>query len=256
MLRAMPQEEHFVSVPLSRVDLAGRQFQIRVEPRPGELHRSLERDGQLVPVLLQERDPLHRIIDGHRRCHELARLGVGTVRALLRRCSDEEALRLAFVANSARKTLAPADRWNAIRKLRALDLTHARIAAALSLHPDSVRRLAALFPATKDVGEGIDQGWLRPSHLRALRDLLAREDWPRWLRVIREERLAAAELYRRIGADERLRETKFVSRETGGVCIFTGFRFDPKTALSDDVWRAITQYEKGLTLLRAWVRKR
>ena len=251
----MSAPERIVSVPLDRIDLDDVRFQIRVEAGAGELRRSLERDGQIVPVLLQAAGERWRVIDGHRRCAVLRRIGARTVRAVVRRVADAEALRLAFVANHARKTLKPADRWNAIRKMKAAGWSNETIAEATSLHRETVRKLAALFPAMREVDEGLATGWLRQSHLIALRSLVPRAEWSRWLRLIRDERLSAARLYDRVGAQSRLREPPYVTKERPGVLVFRGFRFDAKAAAKDEIWRAITQYEDGLDALRAWVRR-
>ncbi|MEK6608241.1 MAG: ParB/RepB/Spo0J family partition protein [Myxococcota bacterium] len=244
------------NVPIDRIDFDDRRFQIRLDPRSGNLLDSLRRDGQLVPVVLQAQGGRFRVIDGHRRCEVLRRLGAENVRAMALPVSDAEALRLAFVFNHARKTLLPVDRWNSLRRMaHDLGWSNARIAEATGLHADSVSRLRRLFPDMPLVDEGLAEGWLRPSHLRALRSLVPRDRWPAWLRRIREERMPGRRLYEAVAAAERRREPPYVTREPDGVVIFRGFRFAPATADAREMWRAIAQYDAGMDRVRSWLRR-
>jgi ParB-like chromosome segregation protein Spo0J len=242
-------------VPLERIE-ADATFQIRLDPRPGQLLRAIEADGQLVPVALQARGERLRVIDGFRRVAVLRRLERPSVRAMVFRVGDAEALRLSYVFNSARKTLLPEDRWNSLRRMaQELGWSNARIAEATGLHPNTVSRLRNLFPAIPLVRDGIEEGWLRPAHLKALRALLPRDRWPDWLRRVRDERLSGRSLLDLVGAEQRRREPPYVAREPGGALVVRGFRFDPATASAEEMWRAVEQVDEAIDRIRSWLRR-
>ncbi len=243
-------------VALAEIELEARPFQIRLDPRPGQLKAALRREGQLVPVVLQKKPGKLRVIDGHRRCEALAALGQESVDATVLDVGDGEALRLAFVLNAERKTLSPADRWNSLRVMARRGWTNEKIGKALGMHRTRVSTLRNLFPDLAEVDLGIVEGWLLPSHLRALRSLLPRKDWPKWLRVVKAEKLSARALFERIGAGKRRREPPYVAKEAGGALILRGFRFEPASADPEEMWRAVTQLDDALDRIRGWLRRK
>ena len=243
-------------VAIADIDLGARPFQIRLDPRPGQLRSALGREGQLVPVVLQKRPGKLYVIDGHRRCEALLALGEESVDATVLDVGDAEALRLAYVLNAERKTLTPADRWNSLRVMARRGWSNERIGKMLGMHATRVSTLRNLFPDLAQVDAGVAQGWLLPAHLRALRSLLPRKDWPKWLRVVKAERLSAKALFERIGAAERRREPPYVTKEAGGALVLRGFRFDPANADANEMWRAVTQLDDALDRIRGWLRRK
>ena len=242
-------------VPLASIDLDDRRFQIRMEERGGQLQASIEREGQLVPVVLQRARSRFRVIDGFRRCGILRRIDAPHVLATSLAVSDDEALRLAFVFNHERKTLKPEDRWNSLRMLAERGWSDTRIGEALGLHRATIVRWRQLFPTSRAVRRGVEEGWLRPSHLRALRDLVPEAAWSDWLPRIRDEDLSGRRLYRVIEASRRRREPPYVAFRDDGTFVARGFKFDPVAANADEMWRATEQLDRALDQIRAWLRK-
>ena len=67
-----------------------------------ELAESIEREGQLKPIIVRvhpKKPNVYQVIDGEHRIRALKKLGHGTIRAEVRRLSDEEAYFLAIRVN-------------------------------------------------------------------------------------------------------------------------------------------------------------
>jgi len=67
-----------------------------------ELAESIEREGQLKPIIVRvhpTKPNVYQVIDGEHRIRALKKLGHGTIRAEVRRLSDEEAYFLAIRVN-------------------------------------------------------------------------------------------------------------------------------------------------------------
>ena len=251
-----PPKPTIKRIRLAQVDLDDQRYQIRIEARPGQLRRSLEEHGQLVPVVVQPVGDQFRVIDGYRRCTVLRELGEIFIRAAVMEVDDREALRLAFVCNHDRKTLKPEDRWNSVRLMSRRGWKTAEISAALGLHKDTVSRLRNLFPQLELVDAGIAEGWLRPSHLKALRTLVPRAKWPHWLRRIRDEGLSGRRLQEEVSAEDRRREPPFVLKDADGGLIVRGFKFDPNRAVEEEISRAVEQLDDAVDRMRSWLRRR
>src|SRR6266850_685549 len=98
-------------VPLAEVDLADDRFQWRLNVSHGDLRKSLEKEGQLVPVVLWGKQQPYKVIDGFRRLICAQELGWSKCEAIVRAdLTEDEAFKLSFIENVKRRNLSSVDR--------------------------------------------------------------------------------------------------------------------------------------------------
>ena len=94
-----------------------------------ELADSIKEQGVLQPVLLRPKDTGYELIAGERRLRAARMAGLKTLTAVVRPCSDTEALELTIVENLQREDLNPLEEAGAYQKLsREFSFTQEQIA--------------------------------------------------------------------------------------------------------------------------------
>lgn len=178
-------------------DAQARMLDIeRVRPNPeqarqefspesiAELAASLQRDGQLQPILVRpasstsgEASGVERqefeIVMGERRWRAARSIGLRQIRATVRQVDDAEMLRLSLVENIQREDLNAVDRARTLLKLKqsSPNLRWHDIATDLGLSRQSINNLVALLKLPPDIQDDIRAGHLSEKHARALRQL-------------------------------------------------------------------------------------
>lgn len=143
-----------------------------------ELQNSLERDGQLQPIVVR---PLadaggkarYEIIMGERRFRAAQAAGWTHLRAVVREADDTDTLRLALIENIQRVDLNAVDKGAALKRLKELNpgLVWRELGALLGLSEQSVHNMVALLKLPDNLQAEIRSGTLNEKHGRALRQL-------------------------------------------------------------------------------------
>ena len=85
-------------VPLTDIDLDDSTYEYRLDPRIEPLKKSIQAEGQQIPIMLRREGPPYQVVCGHRRMRALLALGSSTVKAIIRPdLSDDEAFKLSFL---------------------------------------------------------------------------------------------------------------------------------------------------------------
>lgn len=158
-----------------------------------ELAASLQRDGQLQPILVRPRPASasastsgsseakaaqeFEIVMGERRWRAARSIGLKQIRATVRQIDDAEMLRLSLVENIQREDLNAVDRARTLLKLKQSSpgLHWHDIATDLGLSRQSINNLVALLRLPQDIQDDIRAGHLSEKHGRALRQLSGAE---------------------------------------------------------------------------------
>jgi len=181
------------TVPLVGIDAEGSPFRFRrtLKPDAGirSLAASIEAQGLLHPLTVRRKGERFQLVSGFRRHAALSYLsrtkGIAPsaypvkVSVLPDGTSDDEALRVSFDENLARKTLDATEKAMAVVKLRdEFGKTTDEIASMLRLSRTQIGRLVDLLAAPDDVREAFRAGKLALRHalsLAKVKDPAARE---------------------------------------------------------------------------------
>jgi ParB/RepB/Spo0J family partition protein len=171
------------TVPLAQVDAEGSPFRFRRTLRPDarikELASSIDAQGLIHPLTVRRKGDLFTLVSGFRRHAALTFLartkGIAPsaypvkVSVLPEGTTDDEALRVSFAENLARKTLDATEKAIAVVKLRdEFGKTQEEILSLLSISKTQLKRVLDLLAAPEDVREAFRAGGLPLRHALAL----------------------------------------------------------------------------------------
>ncbi len=200
------------TVPLAQIDAEGSPFRFRrvlkVDRSIQELASSIDAQGLLHPLVVRRKGDLFELVSGFRRHAALSFLartqGVGPsaypvkVSLLAEGASDDEALRVSFAENLARKSLDATEKAIAVVKLRdEFGKSDAEIGSMLGLSRGHMDRLKELLVAPADVREAFRAGRFGLRHalgLAKVADPASREALIRrsGVKAMRADKIAAA----------------------------------------------------------------
>jgi len=154
-------------------DIVPNRYQPRIhfsQEEIAELAASITETGILQPIIVRRKgDGIYELISGERRWRASKQAGLETIKAVIRNCSDQEALLIALVENLQRADLNPMETAKAyVRMMNEFGLTHEGIAQKVGCDRSSVAnfvRLTNLHPAVQSLVEG---GTLSAGHAKVL----------------------------------------------------------------------------------------
>lgn len=140
-----------------------------------ELAASIKESGLLQPILVRRKgDGIYELISGERRWRATKEAGLDTIQAVVRNCSDQEAILFALVENIQREDLNPMETARAYsRMMNEFGLTHDSIAQKVGRDRSSVANSVRLLNLHPDVQTLVESGTLSAGHAKALLGLEA-----------------------------------------------------------------------------------
>lgn len=135
-----------------------------------ELAASIKESGLLQPILVRRKgDGIYELISGERRWRATKEAGLDTIQAVVRNCSDQEAILFALVENLQREDLNPMETARAYsRMMNEFGLTHDGIAQKVGRDRSSVANSVRLLNLHHDVQTLVESGTLSAGHAKAL----------------------------------------------------------------------------------------
>ena len=135
-----------------------------------ELAASIKESGLLQPILVRRKgDGIYELISGERRWRATKEAGLDTIQAVVRNCSDQEAILFALVENIQRENLNPMETARAYsRMMNEFGLTHDSIAQKVGRERSSVANSVRLLNLHHDVQALVESGALSAGHAKAL----------------------------------------------------------------------------------------
>lgn len=135
-----------------------------------ELSASIKESGLLQPILVRRKgDGIYELISGERRWRATKEAGLDTIQAVVRNCSDQEAILFALVENLQREDLNPMETARAYsRMMNEFGLTHDSIAQKVGCDRSSVANSVRLLNLHHDVQTLVESGTLSAGHAKAL----------------------------------------------------------------------------------------
>lgn len=142
-----------------------------------DLAASIREQGILQPIIVKRHEDHYQIITGERRWRATSRAGLQQIPALVRECTDEQALKVALVENIQREDLDPLEEAGAFSRLiRDHNLTQEQVGQAVGRSRSAITNSLRLLKLPQPVLDLLAEGKLTAGHARALMTLKGEED--------------------------------------------------------------------------------
>ncbi len=138
-----------------------------------ELTASIRESGVIQPIMVRRKgDGVYELIAGERRWRASKAAGLTVIPAVLKHCTDQEALLLALVENLQREDLNPMETARAYsRMMKEFGLTQEAVAAKVGRDRSSVANFIRLTHLPLDLQGLVEEGTLSTGHAKALLSL-------------------------------------------------------------------------------------
>lgn len=138
-----------------------------------ELTASIKESGVIQPIMVRRKgDGVYELIAGERRWRASKAAGLTVIPAVLKNCTDQEALLLALVENLQREDLNPMETARAYsRMMKEFGLTQEAVAAKVGRDRSSVANFIRLTHLPLDLQGLVEEGTLSTGHAKALLSL-------------------------------------------------------------------------------------
>lgn len=161
-------------------DIVPNRYQPRQSFSPqelAELTASIHEAGMLQPIIVRRKgDGMFELISGERRWRASKEAGLKTIRAIVRNCSDEEAILLALIENLQRSDLNPMEIARAYaRMIDEFGMTHEMIAKKVGCDRSSIANAVRLLHLHPDVQKLVENKVLSAGHAKVILGLESQE---------------------------------------------------------------------------------
>jgi ParB family transcriptional regulator, chromosome partitioning protein len=138
-----------------------------------ELTASIKESGVIQPIMVRRKgDGVYELIAGERRWRASKNAGLTLIPAVVKNCTDQEALLLALVENLQREDLNPMETARAYsRMMKEFGLTQEAVATKVGRDRSSVANVIRLTHLHPDLQVLVEEGILSTGHAKALLSL-------------------------------------------------------------------------------------
>lgn len=173
-----------------------------------ELASSLKQSGLLQPILVRRKgDGMYELISGERRWRAARELGLETIQAIVRNCSDEESILLALVENLQREDLNPIETARAYqRMMNEFGLTQDIIAQRVGCERSSIANTVRLLNLPIEVQQLIESDQLSAGHAKVILGISSPSEQLRVAQLVVAKNLSVRET-------EKVLESPTISRK-------------------------------------------
>ncbi|WP_455377863.1 ParB/RepB/Spo0J family partition protein [Petrachloros mirabilis] len=173
-----------------------------------ELASSLKQSGLLQPILVRRKgDGMYELISGERRWRAARELGLETIQAIVRNCSDEESILLALVENLQREDLNPIETARAYqRMMNEFGLTQDIIAQRVGCERSSIANIVRLLNLPIEVQQLIETDQLSIGHAKVILGISSPSEQLRIAQLVASKNLSVRET-------EKILESPTISRK-------------------------------------------
>ncbi|MFO0705328.1 MAG: ParB/RepB/Spo0J family partition protein [Nitrospira sp.] len=172
-----------------------------------ELAASIKESGLLQPILVRRKgDGIYELISGERRWRATKAAGLDTIQAVIRNCSDQEAILLALIENIQREDLNPMETARAYaRMMNEFGLTHDGIAQKVGRDRSSVANSVRLLNLHPDIQSLVETGTLSAGHAKVLLGLDNQEIQSKIGKTVAARGLSVRETEKLVGGSSAVR---------------------------------------------------
>ena len=180
-------------IPVGEIERNPYQTRARLdEAALAELAASIQSVGVMQPIVVRKIDSgRYQLIAGHRRWAAAQRAGKGTVPAIVRVVSAEQALEMTIIENLQREDLNPMEQARAYERLsKEFGLTQEQMAQKTGKDRASVANYMRLLKLPFEVQAEIENGSLTLGHAKVLMSLESPELIAKVAKVVVEDALS------------------------------------------------------------------
>jgi len=159
------------------------------------LTASIKESGVIQPIMVRRKgDGVYELIAGERRWRASKEAGLTVIPAVIKNCTDQEALLLALVENLQREDLNPMETARAyLRMMKEFGLTQESVATKVGRDRSSVANFIRLTHLPPDIQILVEEGTLSTGHAKALLSLSTPEEQLRVARLVTASTLSVRE---------------------------------------------------------------
>lgn len=160
-----------------------------------ELTASIKESGVIQPIMVRRKgDGVYELIAGERRWRASKDAGLAVIPAVIKNCTDQEALLLALVENLQREDLNPMETARAYsRMMKEFGLTQEAVASKVGRDRSSVANFIRLTHLHPDLQLLVEDGTLSTGHAKVLLSLSTPEAQLRIAKLVASSRLSVRE---------------------------------------------------------------
>ena len=160
-----------------------------------ELTASIKESGVIQPIMVRRKgDGVYELIAGERRWRASKEAGLAVIPAVVKNCTDQEALLLALVENLQREDLNPMETARAYsRMMKEFGLTQEAVATKVGRDRSSVANFIRLTHLHPDLQVLVEEGTLSAGHAKALLSLSTPEAQLRVAKLVAAASLSVRE---------------------------------------------------------------
>ena len=224
-------------------DIVPNRYQPRQHFAPGELAEladSIKESGVLQPIMVRRKgDGIFELIAGERRWRASKEAGLETIQAVVRNCSDQEALLIALVENIQREDLNPMETARAYsRMINEFGLTQDAIAHKVGRDRSSVANAVRLTNLHPDVQKLVESGTLSAGHAKVILGLESPESQIQVSKIVASRGLSVRDT-------EKLVDSSIVGRKRARKSLVTSEWNALETRLQKRLGTKVTLQPKG-----------
>jgi len=169
--QGVDESQNVRQIPLERITSNPYQPRRHFDERAlQELADSIRENGVLQPVLVRRRGPDgYELIVGERRLRACRMVGLATIPAIVRECSDRDMLLMALIENVQRHDVNPVEQAMAYARMQEeFGFTHEEIARRVGKSRTAVSNTLRLLTLSPDVLRALEAGKIGEGHARLL----------------------------------------------------------------------------------------
>lgn len=159
-LLGVMNEESAMEIELKSITpFRSHPFKVLNDEKMEDLINSIKENGVITPVLIRPTEKNHyEMISGHRRLYAARKAGLGTIPAIVRELSDDEAVIAMVDANIQREELLPSEKAFAYKmKLEAMKHQGGRTVITSGQNGQKLERIVSRDVLAEQVGESSKQ---------------------------------------------------------------------------------------------------
>ncbi len=168
---ASEQASKLLEIPINSIETNDHQPRASFDEEAlVSLAASIREVGVLQPILVREiGDGRYQLIAGERRWRAAKRVGLPSIRAILRTATESERLEHALIENLHRQDLNPMEEASAYQQLiEEFGLTHEALSLRVGKSRAAITNALRLFQLPPSVQELLRSGQINSGHARAL----------------------------------------------------------------------------------------
>lgn len=204
------------------------------------LTASIKESGVIQPIMVRRKgDGTYELIAGERRWRASKEAGLAVIPAVLKNCTDQEALLLALVENLQREDLNPMETARAYsRIMKEFGLTQEAVATKVGRDRSSVANFVRLTHLHPDLQPLVEDGTLSTGHAKALLSLSTPEAQLRLAKLVTSGNLSVRET-------EKLVEQSIIGKKSAGRTAHTTQWRDLEDRLQKRLGTKVTLHPQG-----------